>query len=178
MADRANPYAAFNFTIELVKGTGGTPAGVDLDIKKTGFMECSGLDNEHSPIEYREGSGDRGNGDKASGGNFVHKYVGLERYPQVTLRRGITTDQSLWTWRKLVRDNPADRSKYVCNVKISLLDENHQSTKIAWILQDAWPCKLAGPSLNAKGNEIAVETLELCCERIEIDTGTSTSTTI
>lgn len=169
MADRVNPYTAFNFTLELV---GTAPSGVTIT-KDVGFMECSGLDNEHSPIEYREGSGPRGNGAAATGGNFVHKYVGMERYPQVTLRRGITKDQSLWAWRQLVRDNPADRSKYVCNVKISLLDENHQSTAIFWTLQDAWPCKLGGPSLNAKGNELAIETLELCCERIFIGDGTT-----
>jgi len=163
---RANPYTAFNFTVELVNG----PSAIDTGFQTTtGFMECSGLDSEHSPIEYREGSGVRGNGDKAAGGNFVHKYVGLERYPQVTLRRGITTDQTLWAWRKLVRDNPADRSTYVCNVKVSLLDENHAATKLVWILQDAWPSKISGPSLNAKSNELAIETLELVCERIDLN---------
>lgn len=170
MADRVNPYTAFNFTIEIV---GTAPAGVTLSATDAGFMECSGLDNENSPIEYREGSGPRGNG--ITPGNFVHKYVGMERYPQVTLRRGITLNQSLWAWRKLVRDNPADRTKYVCSVKVALLDENHATVpKMFWTLQDAWPCKLGGPSFNAKGNELAIETLELCCERIFIGDNTNT----
>jgi phage tail-like protein len=36
-----------------------------------------------------------------------------------------------------------------------------------WNFKNAWPCKYEGPKLNAKGNEVAIETLELACEWIE-----------
>jgi phage tail-like protein len=35
-------------------------------------------------------------------------------------------------------------------------------------LQNAWVSKLSGPSLNAKGNEIAIESVEVVCDRIEL----------
>ena len=40
-----------------------------------------------------------------------------------------------------------------------------------WTLHEAWPVKLEGPGLNATGNEIAIESMELACERIEIQVG-------
>jgi phage tail-like protein len=157
---RKNPYAAFNFIIDLV-----TPIeGIEGPLA-SGFTEASGLDGEHAVIEYREGTDQLAE----NAGNFVRKLVGLERYPNVVLRRGITGHTGLWQWRQIVRDSPADRDRYVRTVRVTLRDENHQPV-MTWKLTDAWPCKLSGPSLNAKQPaEVAIETLELCCERIEIE---------
>ena len=38
-----------------------------------------------------------------------------------------------------------------------------------WNFRRAWPCKFTGPGLNAKNNEIAMETLEICHEGLAID---------
>jgi hypothetical protein len=87
---RNNPYSAFNF---IVTSTDDTTIG--------GFMEVSGLDTENAVIEYREGADQTG----ASAGAFVRKLPGLERYPNVMLRRGITGDLNLWTnLRQPIRD--------------------------------------------------------------------------
>ena len=52
---------------------------------------------------------------------------------------------------------------------IKLLDDQHSPVPVyTWTLTNAWCCKLTGPSLNANGNEIAIETMELAYERIEI----------
>lgn len=159
---RKNPYAAFNFVFEVMQ----PPLdNVAEPITSGAFMEASGLDGEHAAIEYREGTDQVAE----NAGNYVRKLAGLERYPNVVLRRGITGHAGLWQWRQIVRDSPADRDKYVRNVRITLRNENHKAV-MTWKLTDAWPCKLSGPSLNAKAsNEIAIETLELCCERIEIE---------
>lgn len=131
-------------------------------------MEASGLDVENAVIEYREGADQSGK----KGGAFVRKQPGMERYPNVTLRRGITGDLNLWTnLRQPIRDavtgpefgtlGQSDRS-----IKIALQDEQHQ-TKQTWTLRNAWVSKLSGPSLNAKGNEVAIESIEVVCEHIE-----------
>jgi phage tail-like protein len=49
-----------------------------------------------------------------------------------------------------------------------MLNENRQEV-MRWNFKRAWPCKWTGPGLNAKNNEIAMETLEICHEGIEID---------
>ena len=140
-----NPYSAFNFIIEI--------DGAQI----AAFQEVSGLDSENTPIEYREG---------ADAMNTVRKLPGFEKYGNATFKRGITGSTALWDWRKEVRDGgtafPPTR-----DVTIKLLDEKHTAV-LKWKLTNAWCSKLSGPSLNAKGNEIAIETMELAHDGIEI----------
>jgi phage tail-like protein len=139
-----NPYSAFNFIVEI----DGQAAAA--------FQEVSGLDSENTPIEYREG------GDAM---NTVRKLPGIEKYPNLTLKRGITGTLYLWDWRKEVRDG-GTAFPPVRNVTIKLQDEKHQAV-VKWTLTNAWCSKLTGPSLNAKGNEIAIETMELAYDRLD-----------
>jgi len=97
----------------------------------------------------------------------------MERYPNVTFRRGIAGDLSLWNdLRKKIRDadigpelgNPGQASP---SLKVDLQNEAHTVVQ-SWTLQNAWVSKLSGPSLNAKGNEIAIEAVEVVCDRIEL----------
>lgn len=142
---RPNPYSNFNFTVEI--------DGAQI----AAFQEVSGLDSENTPIEYREG---------ADPMNTVRKLPGIEKYPNCTCKRGITGSLVLWDWRKEVRDGgtafPPTRT-----VVINLLDDQHHPV-LKWTLTNAWCTKLTGPSLNAKGNEIAIETLELAYDRLDI----------
>ena len=141
-----NPYSAFNFIVEI--------DGEQV----AAFQEVSGLDSENTPIEYREGP------DKM---NTVRKLPGIEKYPNLTLKRGLTGSLRLWDWRKEVRDGsslfPPTR-----NVVIQLQNEKHENV-YKWKLTNAWLCKLSGPSLNAKGNEIAIESAELAYDRLDIE---------
>jgi len=142
--DNHNPYSAFNFVVEI---NGAQVAA---------FQEVSGLDSENTPIEYREGA------DKL---NSVRKLPGMEKYPNVTLKRGITGSTVLWEWRKEVRDG-GTAFPPIRDVTIKLQDEKHQPV-VKWTLTNAWCSKLTGPSLNAKGNEIAIETMELAYDRLD-----------
>jgi phage tail-like protein len=143
---RPNPYSNFNFVVFA----GDTELGA--------FSEVTGLDSENTPIEYREG---------ADAMNTTRKLPGIEKYPNVVCKRGITGSTVLWDWRKEVRDGsttfPPTR-----DVTIKLLDEQHVAV-LKWRLTNAWCCKLTGPSLNAKGNEIAIETMELAHDRLDIE---------
>jgi phage tail-like protein len=146
--DNKNPYSNFNFIVEI-DGT-----------EVAAFAEVSGLDSENTPIEYREG---------ADATNAPRKLPGIEKYSNVTLKRGLTGSLALWNWRKEVRDGgstfPPART-----VVIKLLDEKHNRDRPAmtFTLRSAWPTKLTGPSLNAKGNDYAVEQLDLAHERLDI----------
>jgi phage tail-like protein len=156
--ERKNPYAAFNF--KVFSGTE----------EIAGFMEASGLDGENAIIEYREGN------DQLTGntGAFVRKQPGLERYPNVVLKRGITGSKALWTRHKGLRDGTTGpgitkdgKNPTTVDFFVELQDEVH-NTVFKWKLQNAWISKLSGPSLNAKSNEIAIESVEIVCERIEV----------
>ena len=52
------------------------------------------------------------------------------------------------------------------NGSVILLDENGNE-KMRWNFFSAWPSKYEAPAFNAKGNDIAVESLVICCERLE-----------
>ena len=86
------------------------------------------------------------------------------KYPNVTLKRGINGYLELYNWWKAVRDGELQRR----DVTIKLLDEQRQEV-MRWLLRDAWPVKIEAGPLNAQGNEVAIETLELAHEGFEIE---------
>ena len=140
---RDNPYANFNFVVEL----GGQEAG--------GFSEVDLPSGEIEVIEYREGA------DKVSS---ARKLPGRVKYPNVVLKRGLAGRLEFFDWRKSVRDGSPDRR----NVSITLLDEARNPVQ-RWVLRNAWPAKLDSGRLNALGNEVAIETLELAHEGFETE---------
>lgn len=140
---RENPYPNFNFVVDL---------GIGEELQ---FAEVEIPAAEIETIEYREGA-DRTNASR--------KLPGRVRYGNVVLRRGSSGRLELWEWFKAVRDGQLERR----NVTITLLDEQRQPVQ-QWRLRDAWPTKYDPSDLNAKGNEVAVELLELAVESIEIE---------
>ncbi|HSW22253.1 MAG TPA: phage tail protein [Burkholderiaceae bacterium] len=143
-----NPYSNFNFIVEF--------DGAEV----AAFTEVTGLDSENTPIEYREG---------ADATSAPRQLPGVEKYSPVQLKRGITGSLALWEWRKEVRDGGTTFAP-TKTVTVKLLSEKHDrnSPAMTWTLTRAWPTKLTGPSLNAKGNDFAVEQLDLVHERLDI----------
>jgi phage tail-like protein len=139
--DRKDPYRSFNFLVEID------------GIARAGFRECSGLDASQDPIEYREGNE----------GLTARKLPGLNKYGNVSLKWGITDDHQLWDWRKKAIDGEVERK----NGSIVLLDERREE-KMRWNFREGWPTKWMGPSLNATGNEVAIETLEIAHEGLTL----------
>lgn len=143
-----NPYSNFNFVVEF--------DGSEI----AAFTEVSGLDSENTPIEYREG---------ADATASMRKLPGAEKYSLVLLKRGIAGSLALWDWRKEVRDGGSTFPPFR-TVTIKLLDETHNrnAPAMTWTLTNAWPTKLTGPSLAAKGNDFAVEQLDLAHDRLDV----------
>jgi phage tail-like protein len=139
-SQRDDPYKAFNFRVEI--------DGVAV----AAFSEVSGLESETEVIEYRTGT-ER---------NTVRKLPGLTKHANIVLRRGITQDTELWNWRKAVADGQVDRR----NGSIVLLDED-RSEVLRWNFVNGWISKWLGPTLNAEGNEVAIETIEIAHEGLE-----------
>lgn len=140
---RDNPYANYNFLVD---------AGFGEEI---GFSEVELPAGEIDVIEYREG------GDRV---NSARKLPGLAKYPNVTFKRGITGSTQLFEWWKSVRDGQLQRR----SVTITLLDEQRQPV-LRWLLRNAWPVKIEAGPLNALGNEVAIESIELAHEGLEIE---------
>jgi phage tail-like protein len=138
--ERVDPYAAFNFTVEI---DGVTTAG---------FTEASGLDSEQEVIDYRTGERD----------TIVTKLPGLRKHPAIVLKRGFTASDELWQWRKAVMDGQTQRR----SGSIVLQNEARRPA-LRWNFREGWPSKLQGPTLNAKTNDVAIETMEIQHEGLE-----------
>lgn len=140
VGDRKDPYGVYNFLVEID------------GITRAGFQECSGLDTSTDATKYREGT------DPLT----KRKLPGLVSYANITLKRGITDDMELWTWRKTVTDGRIERR----NLSIVLLDDAREE-KWRWNLRNCWPVKWMAPDLNAQSGDVAIETLEIAHEGIE-----------
>ncbi|HUW66765.1 MAG TPA: phage tail protein [Candidatus Nanoarchaeia archaeon] len=131
---RLDPYAAYNFIIEIE----GIIAG--------GFSEVSGLKIETEVESIREG-----------GANDVeYKLPKGTKYSNITLKRGITDFDLIWRWYDDVINGKIKRK----NGLIVLYDQAGLALVI-WGFVDAYPIMLDGPSLNATSNTIATQTLTL-----------------
>ena len=106
-------------------------------------------------IDYREGN---------ERVNHVRKLPGLHKFANVTLKRGVTTSMELFNWHKQIL--AGDTANARRNVSIIVLDESGQD-QARFNVSDAWPVKYDVSDLNAKGNEVFIELLELTNEGIE-----------
>ncbi|WP_421863082.1 phage tail protein [Motiliproteus sp.] len=136
------PLPVFHFVVQW----GGT---------RVGFSEVSGLTQEVQPIEYRDG---------ALPEYSTIKMPGLKKYSNVTLKRGIIAgDNEFFNWLNTVKLNTVERRDLV----ISLLNEEHEPV-MNWKIHNAFPIKVEGPGLKASGNEVAIESVELAHEGLEL----------
>ncbi len=128
---------------------------VEIDgLTQASFREVSIPESSQDPIEYR-------NGDEAP---TMRKLPGLVRYGNVSLRWGITDSMELFEWRKQIEEGKTAEARK--NVAVVLLDELGESAA-RWEFTSAWPTKYDSPDLNASGNEVAIETLELAHEGMQ-----------
>jgi phage tail-like protein len=137
---RTDPYKNFRFLVEID------------GIIQAGFSDCSGLGSAIEVIEYREG------GDPAT----VRKLPGKTSYHDLTLKWGITDSHELYDWHAQAIGGKVQPR----NGSIVLLDDVG-AEKVRWNFFTAWPSKYDAPALTAKGNDIAIDTLTLSCERLE-----------
>jgi phage tail-like protein len=137
------PLPVFSFTVEW--------SG-----QRVGFSEVSGLTQENQAIEYRDGSFPEYSSLKMSG---------LKKYGNITLKRGVLKkDNGFFEWFSKTKLNTPERR----NLIISLLDENHNPVMV-WKANNTWPLKLELSSgLKASGNEVAIESIEIAHEGLEI----------
>jgi len=122
---------------------------------RLGFSEVTGLTQENQAIEYRDG---------AFKEYSSIKMTGLRKFSNVTLKRGIVkADNDFFKWLSTIKLNKVERR----DVVISLLNEEHAPV-MTWKIHNAFPVKVEGPGLKASGNEVAIESIEIAHEGLEL----------
>ena len=110
------------------------------------WTKCEGLAVEYEVFEYQEGGFN----------DFVHRLPGRRKYPNVKLTRPLDQDSPTivqWVSKMVTK---VERK----HAEITVLDANG-AVVCRWNLTDVCPVKWTGPTLDASGNQIANETLEL-----------------
>jgi phage tail-like protein len=139
---RDDPYRNFKFRVEI------------NGVVEAHFSEVAIGETTTEAIDYREGNE----------ANRVRKLPGLTKYGNITLKRGVTESQVIWQWHKDILDGKVgDKRK---TITIIVVDEAGKD-KARFVVTEAWPTKYDPSDLNAKGNEVLIEVLELVNEGIE-----------
>jgi phage tail-like protein len=131
---------------------------VELDgITMAQFKEVSGLTAEVQVIEHKE--------NKPGGIPVITKLPGWNTWGNITLKRGITSDTGWWKWIKEVQEGKIDAARRNASV---VLYDYERGEKCRWNISNAWPSKVSVSSLQAGGNEIAMEECTLVHEGLEL----------
>lgn len=122
---------------------------------RLGFSEVTGLTQENQVIEYRDG--------------YFPEYSsikmpGLRKFSNITLKRGVVkSDNDFYKWLTTIKLNTVERR----DLTISLLNESHEPVMV-WKIHNAFPVKVEGPQLKAAANEVAIESIEIAHEGMEV----------
>jgi phage tail-like protein len=139
---RDDPFRNFRFRVEID------------GVAEAHFSEVAIGETTTEAIDYREGNEP----------THVRKLPGLTKYGNITLKRGVTDSQVLWQWHKDILDGKIGNKRKM--VKLIVIDEAGLD-KASFVIAEAWPTKYDPSDLNAKGNEVFIELLELVNEGIE-----------
>lgn len=144
MPEPKDPIAAWSFALEV------------QSVQQAVFREAEGFSNENEVIEYKQQSKD--------GITIYHKIPGNLKWANITLKRGITDSLDLWTWRKKIIDGKVETERK----DGSIVGYNEDGTEVVrYNFRRGWPCKWEASGMNAGGNEVIVETLEIAHEGLE-----------
>lgn len=139
-------FGAYHFLLEV--------AGITQDMKTIigGFKSMSGMSSETEIVEFKQGM------DKV-----VRKKPGRTTYSNIVLERGYTATDDLFKWRKNIEDGIIDRRSGT----ITVLDTDMESIVKQFNFFEAFPSKWYVPEMNAEQSAMAIEKIELACEKIE-----------
>jgi phage tail-like protein len=127
-------------------------------IVAAGFAECTGLQMETKVLEYKEGGRNE----------TTLKFPEGTGFGSITLKRGVTSSNELLQWQLDVASGKIERSGASAR-KVSIVLNDEKGVKVrSWNLTRPFPTKWVGPDLKAMSNEIAIESLEIAHEGIEL----------
>lgn len=143
----------------------GDPTGnfrfwLELDnVNVAGFAECTGLQMETKVLEYKEGGNN----------STTLKFPEGTAYGNITLKRGISSSNDLLDWQLDVANGKFSVKARAANPNVAIIMNNEKGDLVRrWNLVRPIPVKWVGPDLKAMGNEVAIETLEIAHEGIQL----------
>jgi len=156
---RIDPLSVFNFYLTLIDSSDlvGTLISAAVNYAVAGFSECSGLEASVEVMEYKEGGVN----------DYVHKFPTRASFANITLKQGVIyIADDLWSWHHDFVKGTGSRKDGL----IVLLNESRAPAKV-WKFRRGIPLKWVGPSLNATQSGVAIESLEISHEGLQLEVG-------
>ncbi len=126
---------------------------IDAPFASAGFQKCSELSAEVAKVEYSEG-----------GSLIPNKSPGRISFTDVTLERGATEDEAIFTWFKQVVDTAANTGlvddEYKRGLDIVQQDRDGKTLR-RWRLEGAWPTKFVAGDWDNEADENVIESVTL-----------------
>jgi len=139
MAERNDPLLAFRFELKVLNGD-----------SLGGFSNISGLNITIETEKFQEG-----------GSNEVYNLPKGVAYSNLVLKKGLA-DPKLWNWYKETLDAVVYGKKIPFkDLTLIIYGDDFSTEKWKLHFSQAFPVKWSGSELNAKGNNIVIETLEI-----------------
>jgi phage tail-like protein len=91
---------------------------------------------------------------------------GPTAFGTVSLKRGVTSQQDLWTWFNLITNQ--EGFGRTLNGKIDIYSGT--SVAFTWTLSNVLPVKFKAPDLSATATQVAIEELQLAFEHLQLVT--------
>lgn len=143
--ERNDPLRNFRYRLEID------------GITQAGFSEVAIAETTIDAVDYREGTDPP----------HVRKLSGLTKYGNITLKWGLTTGGTaldLYKWHSEISAGLIKQKRK----KVAIVVQDEAGADAArFVITEAWPVKYDPSDLNAKGNEVLIELLELANEGIE-----------
>jgi phage tail-like protein len=145
----AYPFTTFNFAVEIAVESMEAPL-----ICNAAFSDCDGLDATMEVKTIRQG------GDNAT----QIRLAGPLSYGQLTLKRGMTSDFTLWDWFRRTVENPSIRGR----ATVVLFAADGVTERVRFVLNRCLPVKIKAPALNAKDGAVAIEEMQIAYEHLAL----------
>lgn len=117
------------------------------------FMEVAGLEVTVGVEEVEEGGEN----------SFVHKLPGRMTWPNISLKRGVTQNDTLFTWlTKSSGEQFAANGNKLTRSTAAITLIGPSGTRLrTWSFVDAFPVRWKGPDFAVDSTDMAVEELEI-----------------
>ena len=145
MATRNDPLRNFRFRLEIDS------------IAQANFSEVAIAETTIDAVDYRDGNDPP----------HVRKLSGLTKYGNITLKYGLSVATGALDLFKWHADVSAGKVLEKRKTVAIVVQDEAGTDKARFVVSEAWPVKYDPSDLNAKGNEVLIELLELVNEGIE-----------
>jgi phage tail-like protein len=139
---RKDPVTSFLFGLKIAD------LSLDYNDGTAFFRSIGGLKIDTEVTDYQEG------GVTA----FTRKVIGVTKWSNIVLKQGFTGDNKLWNWR--YSPKRVNGTIYQLGAELKCV--------CRWEFSNGYPVKWEGPDFSADKNELAIETIEIAHEGLEM----------